>query len=233
MTEDTIIVDPSYMTCEINGSQFVFQTSPNSPNTLIEVGTVVNQKDNEDTIKDDKDEESIPIVCVDGVIYALQNGQLQELDLSRLQNNHDYHEDNDTDLLDNYETLKEESPDNDYSENNINNRDIREMPEQITEVKNDFLIDGSLNANDFVEVVAAFKCKICPFTSQDRGQLLKHFQNIHANPKNVKNEVEEEKPNKTDDVKLLYMCGECSSCFPSMENCREHMINVNTLIIYC
>lgn len=29
-----------------------------------------------------------------------------------------------------------------------------------------------------------------------------------------------------EEVKLLYMCGECSNCFPSIEDCKEHMINV-------
>lgn len=32
------------------------------------------------------------------------------------------------------------------------------------------------------------------------------------------------------EVKLVYMCGECSNCFSSIEDCKEHMINVIILL---
>ncbi|XP_008543116.1 zinc finger protein 28 homolog [Microplitis demolitor] len=252
MSED-MTVDTSYLTYEINGSQFVFQTSPS---TLVDVGSLdvnnkdvnvnfisknqlndVNHVDNHDgddlepvINSNDGEEESIPIVCVDGVIYALQDGQLQELDLSRLQSNGNI--DDQVFMVpkaDNQSIDFKEEPEinlDNYSLHDGINVDVNNRS-----VEDDFKLDreygdDTLNANDFVEVVAAFKCKICPFTTQDRGQLLKHFQTVHANPASLK--VEEE-PGKTDDVKLVYMCGECSNCFPSMENCREHMIKDHQL----
>ena len=33
--------------------------------------------------------------------------------------------------------------------------------------------------------------------------------------------------NNIDGVPMVYMCGECSCCFSTVEDCREHMTNVN------
>ncbi|XP_044582157.1 zinc finger protein 91-like isoform X1 [Cotesia glomerata] len=237
MSED--MSDTSYLTYEINGSQFVFQT----PSSLVEVGGLVNptskdvnvnfisknQEINPDPIYN-LEEENIPIVCVDGVIYALQNGQLQELDLSRLQSNGEgqvFMVPETENLVD----LKEDP------EINLERYSLQEGLNVEAETIEDFKLDRdceeALNANDFVEVVAAFKCKICPFTTQDRGQLLKHFQTVHANPASDSdsnsNLLKVEDPVKSDEVKLVYMCGACSNCFPSMEDCREHMIKDHQL----
>jgi len=55
--------------------------------------------------------------------------------------------------------------------------------ETITEeTEKDVVIeDDNVNADDFVEVVTAFKCKICTYMTQDKIQLLNHIQKVHLN----------------------------------------------------
>lgn len=41
-----------------------------------------------------------------------------------------------------------------------------------------------LDNNDIAEVVSAFKCKICSYTTQDKDLLMQHFQDVHLNVNN-------------------------------------------------
>ncbi|KAK0163188.1 hypothetical protein PV327_006896 [Microctonus hyperodae] len=251
MNEETILVNtPNHFINNMNDSQFSFKTlSPsNIPNTLIDCGSLIDVKEIDTDIasrhvKDDDDDDLIPIVCLDGVVYAFQNGQLSELDLCKLENDNDSYEktavilSSDNSEIGNEIPIKDECDRGFYESDNQNvNLTITEKEHlekcDIIPEKNTIYDKNTLNANDFVEVVAAFKCKICPFTSQDRGQLLNHFESIHASLPNKKKNNEQESNDKvtTNDVKLVYMCGECSNCFPSMESCREHMINDHQLM---
>lgn len=35
-----------------------------------------------------------------------------------------------------------------------------------------------------------------------------------------------EESKNTSEARLVYMCGECSNCYSSIESCKEHMIEV-------
>ncbi|KAK0094189.1 hypothetical protein PV326_011607 [Microctonus aethiopoides] len=233
MNEETILVNtPNHFTNNMNDSEFLFKTSSsNSTNALIDVGSLINVKEIDTDIssrhvKDDDD--LIPIVCLDGVIYALQNGELSELDLCKLENDNDSYEktavilSSDNLVTGNEVPIKDECDRGFYENDNQNVVNITATERKhlekcdIIPEKNTIYDKNTLNANDYVEVVAAYKCKICPFTSQDRGQLLNHFESVHASlpNKNENNEQESNDKVMSNGVKLLYMCGECSNCFP-------------------
>lgn len=231
MNEETNIEDSSYLSYEINGTRYILQTVSDPAVDMLKT-TSTNEEQSPINIIDEtqaeKEEESVSLVCLDGQLYAFQNGELQELDLSQATDQNDAQEK--TVLL---------SKDIDNCEAQyITNEDlvIRNIDEQSQEQyeiitgqnEKDFIVERhNVNANDFVEVVTAFKCKICTYTTQDKTQLLQHFQKTHVNPK-VDIEIKEESKNM-EEVKLLYMCGECSNCFPSIEDCKEHMINDHQL----
>lgn len=129
---------------------------------------------------------------MDGEIwYALQNGTFQGLNIGhQFVNQEDCH---DKTLLVPKEGV--ENCGNEYVNNeNIIFEDANKHSEEQYEVvannlEKDFLVGkDNVNANDFVEVVTAFKCKICTYTTQDKMQLLDRFQNTHINP-TVDNEV--------------------------------------------
>ncbi|KAL2747437.1 zinc finger protein 99-like isoform X1 [Vespula maculifrons] len=220
----------SYLSYEINGTRFIVQTLSNSMDITKVEGT--NDEQGTGNISDEtsfgKEEEPISLISVDGQIYAFQNGDFQELNLS--------HVDGQIELSDKAVLLSRdiENEETQFITNgaiiieNIDD-DNQERYEIVTEQndKNFVMQKDDVNANDFVEVVTAFKCKICTYTTQDRGELIEHFQKTHINP-TVDIEEKEESVN-VDEVKLVYMCGECSSCFPSLEDCKEHMINDHQL----
>ncbi|XP_014602048.1 PREDICTED: zinc finger protein 568-like isoform X2 [Polistes canadensis] len=198
-----------YLSYEINGNRFIIQTVSNST----------------DIIKSDE----IPNDEQDGQIYAFQKEDVQELNLS--------HVDGQIELSDKTVLLSRdiENEETQFITNgaiiieNVDN-DNQEHYEIVSEQndKNLLMQKDDVNANDFVEVVTAFKCKICTYTTQDREELIEHFEKTHINP-TVDVEEKEESAN-IDEVKLVYMCGECSNCFPSLEDCKEHMINDHQLI---
>ncbi|XP_043285413.1 PR domain zinc finger protein 5-like [Venturia canescens] len=228
------ILNPSFLSYEINGSQFIVQSLENTQELTAQLGSIESEEsilklvDRE--VKNEENEESIPLVCVDGQIYAIHNGELQALDIGQLEyeNEPSIQEDKES-LMEVTKSLEPEgSPVEIEQLENLDDSQICSDEELVIEEDNKQLYvvaKDNLNANDFVEVVTAFKCKICPYTTQDRKQLFKHFQNIHANPVT---KVQDENEN-SEEVKLVYMCGECSNCFPSMEACREHMIKDHQL----
>lgn len=233
--------DLPYLSYEINGTQFILQTLEDSVDTLIKVGSSNDEEQDSvvsfvDETQLEKEEESIPLVCLDGQIYAVQNGVLQELDLSHLMDQSDCQDGAVVISKDDENQEPECTEVTEYVSNgNVlvkdADEDHREEYEVVSGQNEKFVVgkDG-LNANDFVEVVTAFKCKICPYTTQDRAQLLEHFQNVHVNPTMEPQKEKEEDPKGADEVKLVYMCGECSNCFSTIEDCREHMINDHQLM---
>lgn len=187
MNEETNIEDSSYLSYEINGTRYILQTVSDPAVDMLKT-TSTNEEQSPINIIDEtqaeKEEESVSLVCLDGQLYAFQNGELQELDLSQATDQNDAQEK--TVLL---------SKDIDNCEAQyITNEDlvIRNIDEQSQEQyeiitgqnEKDFIVERhNVNANDFVEVVTAFKCKICTYTTQDKTQLLQHFQKTHVNPK--------------------------------------------------
>ncbi|XP_015587714.1 zinc finger protein 845 [Cephus cinctus] len=260
MNGQTNTSNSSYQSYEINGTQIILQTLSDSMDTLVKVATCDEDQAgvnyDEEATQVEHEEESIPLVYLDGQVYALRNGELQELDLNHIVDRNDFQDDSiiisrdvhnnddsecaviteyiseDNVPIENAEISHEEEF---ISEDNIPIENTEISHEEKYEVvldRNEKLIVGkeSLNANDFVEVVTAFKCKICPYTTQDRTQLLEHLESVHVNPLTESQKKKEEEELKSgNDVKLVYMCGECSNCFPTIEDCRQHMINDHQL----
>lgn len=187
MNEERSIEDSSYLSYEINGTRYILQTISN-PTIDITKTASTNQEQNTINIIDEphveKEDESISLICLDGQVYAFQNGELQELDFSQVTDENESQEK--TVLL----SKEDDNCEPQYITNEglvIGNIDqhSQEQYEIITDQneKNFIIEKHNVNANDFVEVVTAFKCKICTYTTQDKTQLLQHFQKTHVNPK--------------------------------------------------
>lgn len=176
--------DVSYLSYQINGTKYILQTVPD---TTIIKDAISGEEQSTVDIKETelgRDEESIPLASLDGEVwYALQNGVFQELNISQFVDQESCHE----------KTLlvpkDMENCEDEYINNgNIIFEDMNEHSEEQYEVVTDNLVKDFLmgkdtvNCNDFVEVVTAFKCKICTYTTQDKMELLDHFQNTHINP---------------------------------------------------
>lgn len=183
MSEETNTENVSYLSCEINGATYILQTLPDSVDVTKD--TTSNEEQNAiDILKEtdfEKEEEPISLVCLGGQVYAFQNGELQELDISQIIGQTDCHE--------KAFLISKDMENHEYIMNeNIVIENANEQPEEKYEVvteetEKDFVIEkDNVNANDFVEVVTAFKCKICTYTTQDKMQLLGHFQKLHVNP---------------------------------------------------
>ncbi|XP_029672080.1 zinc finger protein 62 homolog isoform X2 [Formica exsecta] len=183
----------------------------------------------DDIMKETKlenEQESISLVYLNGQVYAFQNGVLQELDTNQIMEQTDFQE---KALLVSKDV---ENCGNEYITNGnimVKNEHSEEQYEVTTEeARKDFVIeDDNVNVDDFVEIVTAFKCKICAYITQNKIQLLSHIQKMHLNS-TIDIESKEESKNMSG-VRIVYMCAECSNCFPSFEDCREHMINDHQL----
>lgn len=191
---DSEIANHSLLSYEINGTQFIIQALGSTPDTIV---TLNEDEDGENTITfveqtaDDKEDvESIPLVCLDGQVYAIRNGVLQALDISQLEYEAEVGSpEGKAFVLD--EQPEENEADSVEITRYVSDSDAslaqEDEGEELETAPNDdkrlFIVaKDDVNADDFVEVVTAFKCKICPYTTQDREQLVKHFGNVHANP---------------------------------------------------
>lgn len=238
MNEEINIEDASYLRCEINGTQFLLKTVPESDDGIVDVmpeeKRVLAYSDAGSQYENEED--SIPLVYLDRQIYTFQDGELREFDLSKYV---DQSVDSQT-VISAKESgnesgdclMPEYLTEEDILVERVNIvEDNRQNSYNVAIVDDKKFIIGqdiSVNANDFVEVVTAFKCKICPYTTQDRMQLLEHFENVHINPAAQEKEAKELKSH--DDIKLVYMCGECSNCFATIDECRDHMIQDHQLM---
>lgn len=179
--------DLSYLSCDINGTRYICKIAPTDiiKNVSNEEQNMINMV-NMDTVREPEKEEEAPIslVCLNGQVYAFQNGIFQELDTNQIIEQTDCHEKTLTKDVENCE--------NEYLSNeNIENIEnivienaydhVEEQYESVTEEteKDIVMEDDNVNADDFVEVVTAFKCKICTYLSQDKMQLLNHIQKVH------------------------------------------------------
>ncbi|XP_046602032.1 zinc finger protein 569 isoform X1 [Neodiprion lecontei] len=240
MSKEVNLDNMSYLRCEINGTQFLLQAIPNYDNSV--ANSMPQEKaanGYSDVSPYENDEYSVPLVYLDRQIYTFQDGELKEFDFNKYVDQssnaesvttekEDEHEN--ADLVRSPEYLRED----DILVEQIDDADNGDRQNSSTNhvaVLDDkkFVIGlDSLNASDFAEVVTAFKCKICPYTTQDKIQLLEHFENVHINPGGQEKERNEFK--NYDDIKLVYMCGECSSCFETIDECRNHMIQDHQLM---
>lgn len=179
MSEEMNFEDASYLRCEINGTQFLVKTVPE----ISEISDGQDEKeasDYQDSSQFDNEDDSIPLVYLDRQIYTLQDGELREFDISKFVNQSDP-EARET------SNESEDSPITEYlNEDDILVEQVDDGQDSYDVVVNDNKLiigeDVSVNANDFMEVVTALKCKICSYTTQDRVQLLEHFENVHINP---------------------------------------------------
>lgn len=229
MSEETN-VDVSYLSCDINGTKYIYKIAPYSMDMIKD--TFSEEKNTDDIVKEAKlenDEESISLVYLNGQVYAFQNGELQQLDPNQIVEQTNFHE---KEFLVSKDV---ENCENEYITNGniVVKNTYEQSEEQYDEVgteeaeKNLVIEDDNVNVDDFVEIVTAFKCKICAYMTQNKIQLLGHIQKIHLNS-NIDREPKEESKNMGE-VRIVYMCAECSNCFPSFEDCREHMINDHQL----
>lgn len=183
MNEETNI-DVSYLSCDINGTKCIYKIAPYSTDMIKD--TTFNEEQNMDNIvketKLENEEEPISLVYLNGQVYTFQNGALQ-LDTNQIIEQADFHE---KPLL---ASKDMENCENEYINNeNIVVKDTYEYSEEQYEVaetqeaKKDFVIgNDNINIDDFIEIVTAFKCKICAYITQNKFQLLNHIQKIHLN----------------------------------------------------
>ncbi|KAL0124560.1 hypothetical protein PUN28_006420 [Cardiocondyla obscurior] len=182
MSEETN-ADVSYLSCDINGTRYIYKLAPSSMNVTKDSGEEENALD---TVKEtdlDSGEEPISLVCLNGQVYAIKNGVLEELDTNQCVERINGHEktllisknveNNENDDYINNESVAIESP---YNQSDEKYQVPTEEAEKELVAK-----DDNININDFVEVVTAFKCKMCTYLSQDKIQLLSHIQKLHLN----------------------------------------------------
>ncbi|XP_046751707.1 zinc finger protein 568-like isoform X2 [Diprion similis] len=194
MSKEVNLDNMSYLRCEINGTQFLLQAIPNCDNSV--ANSMLQEKATNgysNVSPYENDEYSVPLVYLDRQIYTFQDGELKEFDLSHYVDQSsntksviaDKEEENEnadsirsSDCLRKDDILVEQVDDADSGDRqNSSTHNVAVLDDK------KFIIEmDSLNANDFAEVVTAFKCKICPYTTQDKIQLLEHFENVHINP---------------------------------------------------
>ncbi|XP_029672082.1 zinc finger protein 64-like isoform X3 [Formica exsecta] len=180
MSEETNI-DVSYLSCDINGTKYIYKIAPYSMDMIKD--TFNEEQNTDDIMKETKlenEQESISLVYLNGQVYAFQNGVLQELDTNQIMEQTDFQE---KALLVSKDV---ENCGNEYITNGnimVKNEHSEEQYEVTTEeARKDFVIeDDNVNVDDFVEIVTAFKCKICAYITQNKIQLLSHIQKMHLN----------------------------------------------------
>lgn len=178
--------DISYLSCDINGTRYICKIASTdiikdmTSNKEQNIVNMINMDTVKETDLEKEEEEPISLVCLNGQVYAFQNGIFQELDTNQIIEQADCHEK--TLLV----TRDMENCGNEY----LSNENIviesayehsEEQYESITEEteKDVVMEDDNVNVDDFVEVVTAFKCKICTYMTQDKIQLLNHIQKVH------------------------------------------------------
>lgn len=182
MNEETN-VDVSYLSCDINGVRYIYKLAPSSMD--ITKDSASNEEQNEiDIVRGaelDNGEEPISLVCLNGQVYAIKNGMIEELDINQPVERTSCHEKG---LL---ISKNVENNENDYltNENIVIENPYRQSEEQYEvaaeEAGKDLVAEDNVNVDDFLEVVTAFKCKMCTYLSQDKMQLLEHIQKLHLN----------------------------------------------------
>lgn len=182
MSEE-INADVSYLSCDINGTRYIYKLAPSS--TDITKDSASNEEQNAVNIVKgtelDNGEEPISLVCLNGQVYAIKNGVIEELNTDQSMERTSCHEK--TLLIS--KTENTENNENDYiaNENIEIESPYRQSEEQYKisteEAALDLVDNDNVNVDDFLEIVTAFKCKMCTYLSQDKMQLLDHIQKLH------------------------------------------------------
>lgn len=184
MSEETS-ADVSYLSCDINGTRYIYKLAP-SPMDITKDSASSEEQSAIDIVKGselDNGEEPISLVCLNGQVYAIKNGVIEEVDTNQSIDSVEQTSCHGKTLL----LSKNTENETDYiaNENIAIDSPYRQSDEQyeVTEeaVKDLVAEDDNVNADDFFEVVTAFKCKMCTYLSQDKMQLLGHIQKLHLN----------------------------------------------------
>jgi len=180
-----INMDVSYLSCDINGTRYIYKIAPYSmditkdPMSNEEQNTINIVKEPESELG--KEEEPISMVYLNGQMYVFHNGILQELDTNQSVEQMDYYEK--AFLM----SKDVENYENEYINNGNIAKNMFESSEGQYEVvtreteKNLVTEDNNINTDDFIEIITAFKCKLCNYITQDKIQLLDHIKKIHLN----------------------------------------------------
>jgi len=184
MSEETS-EDIPYLSCDINGTRYIYKLAPLLTDIMKDSMSSEEQNvvDIVKTNESDNGEESISLVYLNGQVYAIKNGMMEEMNSSESEQTSCHEkvrliskkmENNETDYITD-ESIVVESP---YRQERS-----EEQYEVATEeaVKDLVAEDNDTNVDDFLEVVTAYKCKMCTYLSQDKMQLLDHIQKLHLN----------------------------------------------------
>lgn len=228
--EEQLKTTKSYWSCNINAENFSLESPGDLINNVLTIeeskGEEYTQIDSLEGIDLKKESQGISLVSIEGQIYAFKNDEFQSVEESEFL---DYNNQGDDNIL----PISEENDERNETTFEAFSEDVHndKCYENFTNHQNHQIKDeeeNQINEHDLVEVVTTFKCKICPFSSQDKSELLSHLQDTHVNPN--KELKETTIVDETDKVKLVYMCGECSVCFSTIEECKKHMIDDHELI---
>ncbi|XP_012531913.1 zinc finger protein 556 isoform X2 [Monomorium pharaonis] len=173
----------SYLTCDINGTRYLYKLTP-SPTEIVKDSTLSEEQGTLDIVDKetelDNGEESISLVCLNGQVYAIRNGLIEGWEPGNQFAESNCHEkilliSKDLENNDNYITKENIVIGNPYGDQDeeLNYEDAAE------EVEKELVAEQHINIDDLLEVVTAFKCKMCPYLSQDKMQLLDHIQKLH------------------------------------------------------
>lgn len=181
MSEETN-ADVSYLSCDINGTRYIYKLAHPS---LMDITKDSSEEQNTvDVVREpelDNGEEPISLVCLNGQVYAIKNGVIEELNTNQAVGTNCHEKSL-------FISKNTENNENDYitNENIVIDSPYRQSQEQYevpTEEAGKDLVagDNNVNIDDFLEVVTAFKCKMCTYLSQDKMQLLGHIKKLHLN----------------------------------------------------
>jgi len=177
--------DISYLSYDINGTRYIYKLAPSSTD-IMKNSAVSEEQTTVDIVKGselDSGEEPISLVCLNGQVYAIKNGVIEEVG-TNLQSVEQTSYNEKALLM----SKNMENNENNYIKNeNIVIKSPYRQSEERYEVATEEAVkdlvrqDDNVNVDDFLEVVTAFKCKMCTYLSQDKMQLLDHIQKLHLN----------------------------------------------------
>ncbi|XP_067008567.2 gastrula zinc finger protein XlCGF26.1 [Anabrus simplex] len=111
---------------------------------------------------------------------------------------------------------------------------------QTTEISEQTSDNTLENLEEFAEMVTCYKCRVCAFTATQKQDLLEHFRTCHVEAKtggSTSSDISELSVREvagTNDMpvseRLVFLCGQCSQGFASLEDCKEHMMQVHEMV---
>lgn len=182
--EEQLKTTKSYWSCNINAENFSLESPGDLINNVLTIeeskGEEYTQIDSLEGIDLKKESQGISLVSIEGQIYAFKNDEFQSVEESEFL---DYNNQGDDNIL----PISEENDEQNETTFEAFSEDVHndKCYENFTNHQNHQIKDeeeNQINEHDLVEVVTTFKCKICPFSSQDKSELLSHLQDTHVNP---------------------------------------------------